>query len=293
MDIQRIRYFLEVVRQKNFTRAARLCHVSQPSLSQQIMKLEDEVGGVLLRRKRGNVELTGHGQMFLQFANAIMAEVQTAEEFIRESQGKTKNTLRIGAIPTVAPYLIPKVFNQIQAKLPEARMELVEAVTPALAEALRSGDIDFALLSPQAVIENGTESRLLLEDPLILTLPRDRPRDKKNPVKIAQLNKQKALLLEQSHCLSEQSESYCEAAGINPRITIRATQIDTLLGLVEQGLGFTFTPEMAIPHHRHRKVAYHPIPNKPYHREIRLYWMKRHVLPRIQQTVIDTLAPLS
>tara|TARA_A100001015_G_scaffold300712_2_gene386545 strand:- start:3923 stop:4798 length:876 start_codon:yes stop_codon:yes gene_type:complete len=289
MDIQRIRYFLEVVRQKNFTRAAKLCRISQPSLSQQIMKLEGEVGGSLLLRKRGNIELTEHGQIFLQFASAIMAEVQTAEEFIRDSQGKTKKAIRIGAIPTVAPYLIPKVFKLIKTKLPDARLELVEGVTPTLADALRNGHLDFALLSPHSASENGTESLLLLEDPLILTLPKDHSSEKKKKISIAQLNKEKALLLEQTHCLSEQSESYCEAVGIKPQFIMRATQIDTLLGLVEQGMGFTFTPKIAIPHHRHRKVSYHTMAGKPYQREIRLYWMKRHVLSRMHQSVIHSL----
>lgn len=289
MDIQRIRYFLEVVRHRNFSQAARTCHVSQPSLSQQIMKLEEEVGGSLLLRSRGRVELTEHGRAFLKHAQAIMAEVQSAEVFVGESQGKTRGTLRIGAIPTIAPYLIPKLFARIKKAHPEVRLELVEDVTASLAEALRIGGIDFALLSPDPLIDAEAESLLLLKDRLLLTLPRKHPLCEQPKVEVRQLKQEQAILLEQSHCLSKQAASYCEAVGLGAHVIIRASQIETLLGLVEQGFGFTFTPEIAVGHHRHRKVLFREIASKPYDREIRLYWTKRHVLPRLHQAVIDNL----
>lgn len=292
MDIQRIRYFLEVARQKNFTRAANICYISQPSLSQQIMKLEEEVGGTLFLRSRGSVELTELGHGFLKHANAIMAEVQTTEAFVLEHQGIAKKTIRFGAVPTIAPYLIPKVFKRIKQALPEAKLELREDLTASLVEALRMGDIDFALLSPKTDADNETDSLLLKKDRLILTLPKDHALTKNQTVSVEQLRKIQAILLEHTHCLSMQAASYCETVGLNSEITIRVSQIETLLGLVESGFGFTFTPEVAIPHHGHRKVAYQTIDATPYYREIKLYWMRRHVLSRWQTSIIKSLEDL-
>lgn len=289
MDIQRIRYFVEVVRERNFSRAAERCHISQPSLSQQIKKLEAEGGGVLLDRSRGRVTLTEHGHAFLRHANAILAEVQTAEAFVNESQGKSVGTLRIGAIPTIAPYVVPELFAAIKKAQPEAMLELHERTTETLIESLREGRIDFALMSSESVVEPYTDSRLLREDKLLLTLPKGHALSSADEIELSALKKEQAILLEQSHCLSDQVASYCEAVGLGAHVTIRVSQIDTILGLVEQGFGYTFTPESAISHHRHCKVTYHEIRGKPYHREIRLYWMKRHILPRLHQAVVDCI----
>lgn len=289
MEIHRIRYFVQVAREKNFSKAAKLCHISQPSLSQQIMKLESEVGGALFTRTRGRVELTEHGHGFMRHANAILAEVQTAEEFVLESEGKATETLRFGAIPTIAPYMMPGLFSRLKKDHPELRLELRENVTSVLVESLKSGEIDFALMSPETGMEHRTDDRLLRKDKLLLTLPQEHPLCEVGEIQVADLKKEQAILLEQAHCLSEQVASYCEVVGLGAHVTIRASQIDTLLGLVESGFGYTFTPEIAASHHRHRKVAYHEIGRKPYFREIRLYWMKRKILPRLQRKVIDSI----
>ena len=292
MDIQRIRYFLEVARQKNFTRAAQFCYISQPSLSQQIMKLEEEVGGALFLRSRGSIELTKLGDDFLKHANAIMTAVQTTEEFVLEHQGNSKETIRFGAVPTIAPYLIPKVFARIKKVLPKAKLELKEDLTISLVEALRMGDIDFALMSPKTDADSETDNLLLIKDRLLLTLPENHALTKTERVNITQLKKIQAILLEHSHCLSMQAARYCETVGLSSEITIRASQMETLLGLVENGFGFTFTPEIATAHHNHRKVVYQKMNVAPYYREIKLYWMKRHVLSRWQATVIESLEKL-
>ena len=289
MDIQRIRYFLEVARQKNFSKAAKVCHISQPSLSQQIMKLEEEVSGALFLRNRGSIELTQHGQAFLKHANAIMAEVQTAKEFVEETDGNKNITIRFGAVPTIAPYLIPEIFTRIKKVLPYAKLELREGLTASLVEALRNDAIDFALLSPKTDVDKEANSLLLKKDRLILTMPKDYKPSKTGKIRISQLKKSRAILLEHSHCLSTQAASYCKAVGLHSEITIQASQIETLLGLVEKGFGYTFTPEIAIPHHAYRNVSYHQIAAEPYYREIKLYWMKRHIHTRWQTAVIECL----
>jgi LysR family hydrogen peroxide-inducible transcriptional activator len=289
MDLPRIRYFLEVARQKNFSRAAEVCFISQPSLSQQIKKLEAEVGGALFLRSRSKVTLSPLGASFLKHAQAIMAEVATAEEFVAEARHRTERTLRFGAIPTIAPYLIPDIFGAIRGAHPDARLELVEKQTSSLVEALRMGEIDFALLSPPLEGESAFNSLLLAADELLLTLPADHPLCAEDRVDLAAVRKAKIILLEDSHCLAQQTAAFCEEVGLQADVHIRSSQIDTLLCLVEAGFGLTFTPRIAAQAHAHRKLVFRSLGPKQCHRELRLYWVARHILPRFQRSVLDLL----
>lgn len=290
MDIPRIRYFLEVARQKNFSRAAEICFISQPSLSQQIKKLEAEVGGVLFIRSRSKVSLSPLGQSFLQHAQAIMAEVATAEDFVAEAQNRIERTLRFGAIPTIAPFLIPKFFRRIRDAHPNAQLELMEKQTDALVESLRLGEIDFALLSPPLEDGQAFDSRFLMEDELLLTLPTGHPLCAQGAIDMTAVQKANILLLEDSHCLSQQTVAFCEEVGLKADVHIRSSQIDTLLCLVEAGLGLTFTPRLAAEANAHRQLAFRSLGPRPWHRDISLYWMPRHVMPRFQKSVLELIS---
>jgi LysR family hydrogen peroxide-inducible transcriptional activator len=282
-----MRYFLEVARQKNFSRAAEMCFISQPSLSQQIKKLEGEVGGALFLRSRSRVSLSPLGESFLKHAQAIMAEVATAEEFIAEAQNQIERTLRFGAIPTVAPYLIPGLFQTIREAYPDARLELVEKQTDSLVESLRMGEIDFALLSPPLEIDQTFDSLLLAKDELLLTLPADHPLCAQDPIRMDSIQEAKIILLEDSHCLSQQTAAFCEEVGLQADVHIRSSQIDTLLCLVEAGFGLTFTPRVAAQANAHRNLVFRSLRPTPCHRELRLYWMPRHVMSRFMENAVE------
>jgi LysR family hydrogen peroxide-inducible transcriptional activator len=289
MDLQRIRYFLEVARQKNFSKAAQICAVSQPSLSQQIKKLEGEVGGDLFIREHGAVSLTTLGGEFLKHAQAIMAEVSAAEEFVSDAQNDIKHTVRFGAIPTIAPYLVPEIFDRIRSHYPSACFKLLENRTEPVIESLLSGAIDFALLSPPTRIDQECDSLLLGSDEFMLTLPLGHPLSKAKSIKAEQLRDEPIILLENSHCLFQQTEAYCEAIGLKANVTLQSSQIHTLLGLVELGFGLTFTPSIASKAHADRKVAFRSIAQHPCSREIRLVWLRRQFLSRSQHAVIDSI----
>jgi LysR family hydrogen peroxide-inducible transcriptional activator len=287
MDIQRLKYFTEVARQRHFSRAAAICRVSQPSLSQQIIKLEQEVGGVLFTRARGRVALTELGKDFLKHAQAILSGVSSAEEFIHRAQDERQRTLRFGAIPTIAPYLIPGLFAAVRRPIPNARFALLEGVTENLTDALLTGQIDFAVWSPPTAIDAECDHLTLARDELLLTLPRAHPRGKTRVLTPAMIANERIILLESAHCLAAQAGAFCAEVGLKDEITMRSSQIDTLLGLVEQGFGLSFTPAIAARAHRHRKVIFRRLTGQTCHREIRLAWLKRRYLTRSQQTVVE------
>ncbi len=289
MEFHRIRYFLEVARTGNFSRAAEWANVSQPSLSQQISKLEEEVGESLFVRARDGVTLSEFGKSFLPHAKAIMEEVESAREFVDRSGKQLSGPIRIGAIPTIAPYLLPDLLKQIAARYPSARFELLEETTDALIDRLRTGAIDFALMSPPTKVDQDTDQLLLQQDELLLTLPKKHPLCDLKQIDLKQLKGERLVLLQEAHCLSRQSEGFCKASGLKADVTFRSSQIDTLLGMVELGLGFTFTPKMAIQFHRHRKVIYRSLTKRPYMRDISLYWMRRRMLSASQQAIVECL----
>jgi len=289
MEIHRIHYFLEVARQKHFSRAAERCHVSQPSLSQQIKKLEDELGESLFLRSRDGITLTDFGKQFLPHADAIWREVTAAREFSAEYQGKVAGLIKIGAIPTIAPYLLPKLIEQVKAAHPLIQFEIFEETTQHLVELLREGALDFALLSPPTAIDEEADHLELPQDELLLTLPQEHRLAQDKAVRLKDLSSDSMVQLKDAHCLSRQSQSICHTGGLTPKITIQSSQLETALGMVELGLGFTFTPRMALPFHQHRQVNYHSISPKPVTREIRLIWLRRHRLSKTQRAFLEQI----
>lgn len=289
MDIQRLLYFLEVARQRNFSRAAEICHVSQPSLSQQIKKLEEEVDGPLFLRNRGRIALTPLGEAFLQHAQAIMASVASAEEFLAETRSQARRTIRFGAIPTIAPYLVPEVFAAIRRRLPDIRFELVENRTEVITQALATGAVDFALLSPPTSIDNVADHLTLRRDELLLTLPANHPLAKARRIVPSQLANETIILLENTHCLSREISAYCATVGLTPDVNIRGAQIETLLRLVERGFGITFTPQMAVAANANRKLVFRSLSKDRCHRETRLVWLRQPILARSLKLTLGAL----
>lgn len=288
MDIPRLRYFLEIVRQKNFSRAAVICNVSQPSLSQQMKKLEDEMGGRLFFRSPGNLQLTPLGAEFLNYAQSIIAQVQAAEEFVSSQLEDRQKTIRIGAIPTTAPYLVPRLLQQIQRELPTARFELLENFTEDLTDALRSGRVDYALMSPPTHLDEETESILLSEDEFVLTLPENHRLTSVSEISARDLKDEPLVLLEDCHCISKQAAAYFQQIGLEANVILRSAQIETLLGIVETGYGITFLPELAVRAHAHRKVHFRKL-KKSCSREVRLYWWPTPFLSKSQEIVLNAV----
>jgi len=289
MDTQRIKYFLSVYQKGSFSRAAIACHISQPSLSNQIIKLENEVGGTLFTRDRNGVTLTELGEGFLPHAQAIMSAVINAYEFTEHTQSVLQRPIRIGAIPTIAPYLLPSLLECIKKHHPEAEFDILEDTTSAQLEAFRNRQLDFSLISPPTELDPQLTHLDLLQDELLLTLPEDHPNSDDSAVKLSDLTRDHLILLNDEHCLSQQTRTYCKSVGAQAAVSVRSSQISTLLGFVETGLGYTFTPSLACPTFQNRRVTYHSLSPTPYHRLIRLAWHRDNESSLTHHLLLPTL----
>jgi len=277
MELHQIRYFLAVARIGNFSRAARECHVSQPSLSQQIMKLEDELGEVLFHRQPQGTTLTDAGRLFAPHAERIAAEVEEAQRRVQESRGGVRGRFVLGVLPTIAPYLLPTLLEPFASDYPEVEVVVQEEITPHLLEGVQSGEIDVALLS-LPVAGAGLERVELFHEELLLVLPRSHPLARKKRVEMADLPKEKFILMQEGHCLSDQALEFCHARGdFSPRVSCRSAQVETLLALVKAGLGLSIIPEMAAK--LGEGIAYRSLGPVPPRRKVGFVWRSHRFQP--------------
>lgn len=245
MEIQQIRYFLAVVRLGNFSRAAERCNVSQPSLSQQIMKLEAELGDRLLERSRREVRLTEAGRLFLPHAERAMSELGQARDKVNEARGVMRGRVALGAIPTVAPYYLPGMLSDFVVSSPEIQVDVTEARTSELARATQAGELDLALVS-LPVAGQGLEAVELFSEELWLALPRRHALAKREAeVKICDLTEEPFMLLQDGHCLAGQSLEFCAMRGFSPKVSFRSAQMETIQAFVAAGMGVSMVPAMA------------------------------------------------
>ncbi|HSI84469.1 MAG TPA: LysR substrate-binding domain-containing protein [Candidatus Methylacidiphilales bacterium] len=264
MEIHQLRYFVEVVQTGSFTKAAQRCHVTQPTLSHQIRKLEDILGEPLLQRLKQGVQTTPLGESFYPRALAILKEVKAAEEDAAAFSGDLKGSLHIGVIPTVAPYLMPGLLESSRHRFPQLTFHITEDTTENLLEAMRNGMVDCALLSLPIQGEEWTITRLI-QDEILVALPRRHPLGKFKDVRLLDLVTEPLVLMKEAHCLRGQSLQICNRTGWKPDVFFHSSQIDTLLAMVETGFGVSFVPALARSSLYGRKVLLRSIaPERAY-----------------------------
>jgi len=242
MEVHQLRYFVAVADEGNFSRAAQKVHVAQPSLSQQIQKLEAELGQPLFDRLPRAVVLTEAGKRFREFAQRILANLADAQRCIDERKGQAVGRLVIGAIPTIAPYLLPRLLPQFQEKHPKVTVEVVEDVTESLERRMDDGEVDLALLS---TCESQDLSREPLGDEaLLVAVPEGHRLTKKERLSWRDLKGEKFLALHRAHCLSRQVAELCAAHDLNPELAAQGAQLHTIIRMVRAGLGLSLVPQM-------------------------------------------------
>jgi LysR family transcriptional regulator, hydrogen peroxide-inducible genes activator len=245
MELHQLRYFCAVAEAGSFSRAAEQSHVSQPSLSQQIMKLEDELGARLFDRLGRSVRLTETGQTFLPRARAVLRELEAARGDVVEQKDSIGGSVTIGVIPTVAPYFLPQRLTRFSRKYPQVQLTVVEEITPALLELLRASKVDLAILA-LPIRGHEFESFPLLTEPLFAALPQGHKLAKRRSLSLKDLRSQPFLLLRDGHCFRDTAVAACDRARLHPQIIFESGQFSSLLSMVGAGMGVSIVPEMAI-----------------------------------------------
>jgi LysR family hydrogen peroxide-inducible transcriptional activator len=247
MELQQLRYFCAIVDTGSFSRAAQQTHVSQPSLSQQIRKLEDELGARLFDRLGRTVRLTEMGQVFLPRARTVLRDLETARSEVVERKETIAGPVLVGVIPTIAPYFLPPVLAEFSKSFPQVRVTVVEEITPLLLEKLRSGPMDAAIVAlPLPFRIQEFLSITLMEEKLYAVLPRRHPMAKRRSLALEELEDDPFLLLRDGHCFRETAVAACKRARLSPKIVFEGGQFGSILGMVSSGLGVSIVPAMAL-----------------------------------------------
>ncbi len=245
MEIHQLRYFCAVAETSSFSRAAVQSHVSQPSLSQQILKLEDELGARLFDRLGRSVRLTELGKTFLPRARAVLRELEAAKGDVDERKDSVVGSICIGVIPTIAPYLLPPHLTFFTRQFPQARLAVVEEITPVLLERLRASSVDIAILA-LPIRGNEFETFPLLTERLFAALPKDHKLARHSSLSLKDLRTEPFLLLRDGHCFRDTAIAACDRARLNPQIIFESGQFSSILSMVGTGMGVSIVPEMAI-----------------------------------------------
>lgn len=244
MNIRDLSYLIAVADHRHFGRAAEACFASQPTLSAQIKKLEEELGVTLLERAPRRVLLTDVGRAVVAHARNVLSEVEEIRAIARRSRDPDSRTLRLGIIPTLGPYLLPHVLPEVAKHYPRLELLWVEEKTEEVLERLREGRLDGTILALPVPAE-GLHVEFLFEEPFVLAAPASHGFASRRVIDLADLAQQSLLLLEDGHCLREQALEVCRLAGANERLGFRATSLETLRHMVAAGVGVTLLPTLA------------------------------------------------
>jgi LysR family hydrogen peroxide-inducible transcriptional activator len=247
MELHQLKYFCAIADTGSFSRAAQQAHVSQPALSQQIAKLEDELGTQLFDRLGRSVRLTELGRTFLPRARAVLHDLESARSDIVEKKTSITGSISIGVIPTIAPYFLPPLLATFSQKYPEAQVTIAEEITPLLLERLRVGTMDVAIVAlPLHARSHDFQSFPLLVEKLFAVLPRGHALGKRGTVSLDELQDDPFLLLRDGHCFRETAVAACKRANLMPRIIFESGQFSSILSMVCAGLGVSIVPAMAM-----------------------------------------------
>ncbi len=278
ITLKQLRYFLALAHHGHFGQAADACAISQPALSVQIKELEHRLGGPLFEREPRRVHLTHLGAELLERARDILKSVDDLENLARAAQTRLQGRLRIGIIPTIAPYLLPAILKDLTAAYPQADIHIRETMTPTLIQELSDGVIDTAILA-LPISEPWLEECPLFDEPFVLVRP---VADAGNPVPDpSDLQKMRLLLLEEGHCFRDQALSFCHIPATARAKTLDGTTLSTLVRMVEAGFGVTLIPQMAIASEtQSAKVAVAQFQDPQPSRTIGMVWRKNSPLTK-------------
>jgi len=244
LKLKDLRYLVAVADQRHFGRAAARCFVSQPTLSSQLKKLEQSLGVQLIERAPNNVSLTAAGEAIVARARRILEATDEVVTLARSQHDPLAGRLRVALLPTIGPYLLPRVAPAVRKALPRLELHLYEYQTAPMLQKLHAGELDVGILA-LPVDSAGLEARELYREAFSVALPEHHPLAARHSVRVADLKGEKLLLLEEGHCLRDQALEVCSRAGVHEQQDFRATSLETLRQMVASGAGITLLPELA------------------------------------------------
>ncbi|HEV3303445.1 MAG TPA: LysR family transcriptional regulator [Planctomycetaceae bacterium] len=283
MELHQLRYFVAVAQLENFTRAAQKCFVAQPSLSQQIIKLERECGGPLFDRSGRKVRLTDRGRTLFDRAIEILAAVEGAKRALTEDGDAGQVT--VGAIPTIAPYLLPPLLKRFLRDYPKTELTVSENLTEYTIQACLEGDVDVGVLA-LPISEDQLEIEPLLTEELLLAMAAGHPLATRRRVSMQDVSLERFVLLSETHCLGRQVVSFCKDQSCQPAISCRSAQLLTVQELVAAGNGVSLIPQMAVNADHSRQTKYRSLTGEKPTRTIAMIWRKnRYHGPAVERFV--------
>ena len=294
MNLRDLRYLVALADLRHFGRAAEACHVSQPTLSTQIRKLEEELGVTLVERAPRKVMLTSAGQDAVLRARRIVAEVEEMKESARRSRDPESGALRLGVFPTLGPYLLPHLVPQLRERFPQLELLLTEEKSDVLLERLREGKLDAALLA-LPVHDEQMHAQFLFEEPFVLAMPTEHPLAGQQAMSMDALGEETLLLLEDGHCLRDQALDVCRLSGAQEKSGFRATSLETLRQMVAAGVGMTLLPALSVhePIVQPAGIRLVPFLKPAPSRRIALVWRKSSALDGFLGGLADAIGTLA
>ena len=275
VTLRKLRYLDALAASLHFGHAAEACAVSQPARSMQIKELEDELGVGLIERRKSGVELTEQGQEVTRRARAILASVRDLLDYAQHRDEVLSGSLKLGAIPSIAPYLLPAALPELQLRYPALNLRLRETMTETLVHELVSGELDLILIA-LPIDHAEVETLYLFDDKFLLATKATGERKPMKYATPAMISHDRLLLLEEGHCLRDQALSFCRMVTPEARSSFGASSLATIVQMVANGYGITLLPEMAVAnevHHRRDIALLHFGAPEP-KREIGLAWRK-------------------
>ncbi|PWK88537.1 DNA-binding transcriptional regulator OxyR [Fulvimonas soli] len=276
MNLRDLHYLVSLAEHRHFGRAAEASFVSQPTLSTQIKKLEDELGVALVERTPRKVLLTETGREIARRAKGVLAEIEEIKAIAQRTRDPEAGKLRLGIFPTLGPYLLPHLVPLVRRRFPRLELLLTEEKTEQVVKMLREGALDAGILA-LPLHEDSLHAEFLFEEPFVLAVPERHPlAQHKGRLKLSDLEDENLLLLEDGHCLRDQALEVCQLAGAGEKAGFRATSLETLRQMVAADVGITLLPTLAIkpPVPRTGNVQLLEFAGHPPSRRIALVWRK-------------------
>ncbi len=290
MNFRALQYFVKLAELKHFSKAAEACFVSQPTLSTQIRKLEEELGISLVERAPRHVMLTPIGEDIAHRARHVLRDIEHIKTAARRSSNPATGTIKLGIFPTLAPYLLPHVIPVIRERFPELKLQLAEEKTEDILKMLDQGRLDAGLLA-LPVDDPGLEIEVLFEEPFVVAMPSSHPLSDKKTICINDLEGEELLLLEEGHCLRQHALAVCELAGAHERVDFHATSMETLRQMVATNAGVTLMPVLAVkpPIPATENIALRPFDSPAPSRTIVLVWRSSSPLGKFLRQLAESL----